>query len=321
MMKQQNESLRQRWMQNPNIKDVSFANQPPSHDDNISTIMNYTDTEYRVILKPCDSHYLDLFKIPILAGTFFRNNIGNEKNFQWVVNEKTIKTLGFQSPQKAIGKIVTINGTAAPILGVVGDFHTVTLRDEIKPVAFINLWPRALKFAHISLDGYNISENLKSIQAIWQNQYPNESFEYSFLEDDLSKLYEATERNLKLTQISTLLTIGLGCLGLLGLVFFVLVQMTKEISIRKILGASFENLYFHIAKYFLKWILIANLISWPVAWWISREWLKGFAYRTSINLGVFILGSSIVLGISLLVISFQVIKSIRVNPVEALKYE
>jgi len=217
--------------------------------------------------------------------------------------------------------VVKINGQIAPIIGVVKDFHTLSLHEKIRPVVLFNFWPGANRYAHIRLDNVDLATTIKNIGDVWSNNYPNDSFEYNFLDDQLKMRYASTSRFLKLTEIATFLAIGLGCLGLLGLVSFVLVQKTKEIGIRKVLGASGTSLYVHISRYFVKWILMANLISWPIAFWLSTKWLNGFAYRVHVGVGIFILGGIMVLGLALLVISFQVINATTTNPVKSLKYE
>jgi len=320
-----NESLRERWMQNPHIQDVSFAYSTPISENSINTnfqsLKNEDDTEYRIVMKPCDNHYINVYEIQLLAGSFFKNNVGNNDNPQWVVNEDVLKKIGISSPQESIGQLVKINGQIAPIIGVVKDFHTLSLHEKIRPVVLFNLWPRSNRYAHIKLDDVDLATTIKNIGAVWSNQYPNENFEYSFFDDELRMRYASTSRFLKLTQVATFLAIGLGCLGLLGLVSFVLVQKTKEIGIRKVLGASGASLYLHISRYFIKWILLANFISWPVAFWLSGKWLSGFAYRVQVGIGIFILGGIMVLGVALLVISFQVIKATATNPIKSLKYE
>lgn len=319
------ESLRSRWMQNPQIQDVSFAYQPPSSESNIISTLQYSESgnnsEYTIAMKPCDSHYLDVYKIPLLAGSFYKNNIGSSSNPQWVVNEDVLKKIGFASPEEAIGKQIKINGQIAPVIGVVGDFHISSLREKLQPVVLINTWSRSNKFANIRISGADISGARKSIRDIWQKTYPGEIFKYSFLDEELQSYYAADARTFKLTQISTFLAIALGCLGLLGLVSFVLAQKDKEIAIRKVLGVSIKGLYIHIVKQFIVWVLVANLISWPVSWYLSREWLNGFSFRIELGIGVFILGSSIVLVVALLVISFQVLKAANANPINALKNE
>ncbi|MCK5148892.1 hypothetical protein KAR48_19210, partial [bacterium] len=279
------------------------------------------DTEYSISMKLCDSHFLDVYGIELLAGTFFVNNHGDFDHPNWVLNEEALKSLNVTNPHDIIGEEITINGQRGPVLGVVKNFHTFSLREGMMPVVLTNSMFWAHRRAHIRLDGIDLTESLKYIRETWEQSYPGEPFDYFFFDQDIQSRYASEARTLRLIQVASSLAIGIGCLGLLGLVAFVLAQRTKEIGIRKVLGASVNSLYYIIAKDFVKWILAANLISWPVAWYISREWLNGYAYRMTLNVGVFIMGSAMILGVALIVISFQVIKASRSNPINALKYE
>ena len=320
-----NEGLRARWLQNPRVSDVSFAYQSPASSDNFTTTLQYpqggTDTEYSIVMKISDSHYLDVYDIPLLAGAFHTQNTGNPERPEWVVNQEVLKKIGIVSPEEAIGKTVKINGVSAPVIGVVEDFHTGSLHEKIKPVALINAYFWANTNAHIKIGGQDLAGTMRSIRQTWEEIYPGEVFSFVFLDEQLASRYESTFRTLTLTRIATVIAICLGCLGLLGLVAFVLVQKTKEICMRKILGASVRGLYMLIVRYFFTWIIAANLVSWPAAWWLTREWLRGFAYRVSPGIGVFLAGSVIVGVVALVVISFQVMKAVRANPVDSLRYE
>jgi hypothetical protein len=319
-----NEGLRAQWLQNPRVRDVSFAYQPPAGSNNFNTTLQYPqggdDTEYRIVMKLCDSHYLDVYDIPLLAGSFHTQNTGNDERPEWVINQDVLKKTGIASPEEAIGKIVRINGISAPVIGVVKDFHTLSLHEKINPAVLANIYSGNNTNAHIMIDGQDLAGTMKYIRRTWEETFPGEVFEFSFLDEQLAASYESTYRTLTLTGIATVIAICLGCLGLLGLAAFVLVQKTKEICVRKILGASVESLYLHVVKYFLTWIIAANLVSWPVAWWLTREWLEGFAYRVTPGIGVYLAGSALVGVVALAVISFHVLKAVRINPAEALRY-
>ncbi|MCK5148895.1 ABC transporter permease [bacterium] len=321
----QNEALRSRWMQNPHVENVSFAWRPPSSGSNFNTTFEYVkrgdDTEYPITIKMSDTHYLDVYDIPLLAGSFFARNCGDDSLPKWVINEATLRIMGLMHPQEAIGEVVNINGMDGPVIGVIKDFHAYSLKDRIEPVVMFNFWASNHHRAQIRVDEKELPETLAFIRTTWEATFPDEPFSYDFLDAQLARRYKADARVLKLIQIASILAICIGCLGLLGLVSFVLAQRTKEIGIRKVLGASVDNLYYLIAKGFIKWILAANIISWPIAYLLSRQWLQGFAYRIPLSIHLFLLGSAMILGIALLVVSFQVIKASRSNPIKALKYE
>jgi len=319
------EALRSRWLQNPHIQDVSFAWSSPTAQSNFRTPFVYDEsgdnTEYPVYIKMCDKRYLDIYEIPLVAGRFFERNAGDTCNKQWVVNEAVIGRMGLSDPEDAIGKRVSVNDTKGEIIGVISNFHVASLRSEIKPTVFFNYWPVNHREAQIKTNMKDVPMTVDYIKRVWTEYYPDYLFEYTFLDDFLEGLYETDAKLLTMIQSASFLAISIGCMGLLGLVSFMVIQRTKEIGIRKVLGATVRNVIFLVSKEFFRWVLIANILAWPVAYMLTMKWLQEFAYRIGLGVGYFLIGGLISLGIAALVVSYQVIRAATANPVEALRYE
>lgn len=319
------EALRSRWMQNPSIREVSFAWSAPVSRSDFRTPFEYEAsgniTEFPVYIKMCDKRYLGIYDIPLVAGHFFTKNVNDESNIQWVVSKSVVLGMGLSNPQEAVGKRITVNGMKGAIIGVTGDFHEFSLHTEIQPTVFFNFWPDNFREAQILLDMHNVRGAIDHIRESWTEFYPEYIFQYEFLDEYIKSLYETESKIMIMIQSASILSILIACLGLLGLVSFMVLQRSKEIGIRKVLGATIASIYFMVSKDFFKWVVIANIVAWPLAYYLAYEWLKEFAYRIPLGVGYFIIGGGISLGIAVLVMSYQVMRAAITNPVEALRYE
>jgi predicted permease len=319
------EALRSRWLGNPRIREVSFAWSAPTSRSNFSTPFVYeasgSITECPVSVKMCDKRYLDVYDIPLVAGKFFERNVGDESHIRWVVNEAVVGRMGLSDPYEAVGKRVTVNELQGDIIGVLRDFHVYSLRHEIQLTVFFNFWPRHHREAQIRMTMDDAHATIDHIRQVWMAYYPEYLFEYAFLDDFLRDLYEGESKLLTMIQGAAFLAIFIGCLGLLGLVSFMVLQRTKEIGIRKVLGASAGSIYVIISREFLKWVAVASLVAWPIVYVLTTRWLEEFAYRISMDVGFFLLGGLISLGIAAIVVSYQVMRAAMADPVESLRYE
>ena len=167
----------------------------------------------------------------------------------------------------------------------------------------------------------NVPGAIDHIKAAWTELYPEYIFQYEFLNEYIKSLYETESKHMVMIQSASLLSILIGCLGLLGLVSFLVLQRSKEIGIRKVLGATVTGVYFMISREFFKWIVIANILAWPLAYYLTHEWLQEFAYRIPLGVGYFVLSGFISLGVAALVMSYQVMRAATANPVDSLRYE
>jgi putative ABC transport system permease protein len=232
---------------------------------------------------------------------------------------------GFISPQEAVGKKIYTDREGqryhADIIGVVRDFHFEDLRKPITPFGFTLNEGGNYNYIIAQVKGKDVGKTLDAITSIWQKTNPNEPFEFTFLDEDFQKNYEAENRLSSIIGYFTLIAILISCLGLFGLVSFSAEQRTKEIGIRKVLGANVKSIVDLLLKDFLKLVFVAIIIASPFAYYFMDTWLQNFAYKTSIAWWIFVLSGSVMLIITLLTVSFQAIKAAVANPVKSLRTE
>lgn len=276
--------------------------------------MNYVDTRF-----------LQTLNIQPVAGRLFSDDFPADTSHGIIINEKAIKELGFASPKESIGKKLFSDFQGKTynyeIVGVVKDFHYEDLHLPITPYGFrLSLDPQ-YNYMIVHARPGNINNILGSIKNSWHNLNPSEPFEYSFLDKDFQKNYDAENRLAAIVGYFTAIAILISCLGLFGLATFSAEQRIKEIGIRKTLGASVSSIVSLLSKDFLKLVGIAVLIASPLAWFAMNKWLRSFAYRIHINWSVFVITTLTALLIALITISFQAIKAALANPVESLRSE
>jgi putative ABC transport system permease protein len=279
----------------------------------------------KVFMNWVDENFLQTLGIKPVAGRLFSKEFPGDTTFKMILNQQAIKKIGFKDEKDAIGKNVWIDWQGESyrwqIVGVVKDFHFKDLHSEIEPYGFqLNNRPNFnYMFAHAKTG--DLKELLASMGTAWSKLNPNEPFEYNFLDEDFQKNYEADQRLAAIVRNFTVIAILISCLGLFGLATFSAEQRTKEIGVRKVLGASVGNVVGLLSKEFLKLVFIAILIASPITWFVMNKWLQDFAYRTSISWTVFVITALIAGGIALFTISFQSIKAALANPVKSLRTE
>jgi len=276
--------------------------------------MNYVDTRF-----------LQTLKIEPVAGRLFSDDFPSDTSNGIILNQKAIKELGFASPQESIGKKLYFDfqgkNYSFNIVGVVKDFHYEDLHLPITPYGFqLSMQPQ-YNYMIVHAKPGNINNILGTIRNSWHNLNPSEPFEYSFLDKDFQKNYDAEDRLSAIVGYFTAIAILISCLGLFGLATFSAEQRIKEIGVRKTLGASVSSIVTLLSKDFLKLVAIAVLIASPLAWLAMNKWLDSFAYRIRINWSVFVITTVLALLIALITISFQAIKAALANPVESLRSE
>ena len=221
--------------------------------------------------------------------------------------------------EQAIGKTIE-KGSAGPVVGVVKDFNFSSLHDPIGPL-LIFLGRNYSRTFMVRIGGNNIKETLSSLEMLWKQRIPERPFNYHFLDEDYSKLYQAERRSSALFGVAAGLAIILACLGLFGLAAFTTVQRTKEIGIRRILGAKVSSITMLLSSNFLKLIGIAILVAAPLAWWAANKWLQDFAFRIPVQLYVFVLAALATMLIALFTVGFHSVKTALTNPVKSLRTE
>ena len=308
-------------LQIPGVKSVSFNSDPPSSDNDWSTNFAYDhreDENYGLFLKFGDADYLKTFGLELIAGRSFEPS---DTTRELLVNETLVKKLGIQNPQEIIGKELRLGRSSwKPIVGVVKDFKAKSLREEIKPI-MISSRKKFYSNTAIKLRTTDIKETQASIQSSWDKHFPEYVNTASFLDEHITRFYQQEDQLSTLYKIFAVLAIFISSLGLYGLVSFMAVQKTKEVGIRKVLGASAGNIVYLFSKEFTILITIAFLIAAPLAYYLMNNWLEDFAYRIKIGAGVFILAVFISILIAWLTVGYKAIKAAVANPVKSLRTE
>jgi len=310
----------------PQIQKLTLAGPPPAQNGYNTTSMSYMSGkkkyETMVEVKAGDATYLDIYEMKLLAGTYLKSEIPES---EMLINNEFAKFLGFKNPQDAIGISIMKNEKPVPVVGVLADFHTQSTHNPIKPFAF-SYEKRRLRTVHIKLlGGENRAQSwtaaIEKMQTAWNGIYPDNDFSYSFLDEDIAKFY-TTEKNIsKLLTWATGLCIFISCLGLLGLVMHTTRIRTKEIGVRKVLGASIRQIITLLSTDFFKLIILAFIIASPLAWWAMHTWLNNFAFRTPIDWWVFVISAVMMLLAALVTMGILTYKAANADPVNSLRTE
>ena len=304
----------------PAIKTVSLSDDPITTSLTSALIMHYDKTKLSTMVqvKMVDSNFIKLYGLKLLAG----NNLQQSDTIkEYIINETYAHILGFRDPQQAVGKFIE----GAPIAGVVSDFHQQSLHQKIQPLALASASQDEYVF-NIALqqngaEGGDWKNTIHQIKKAFKEVYPEDDFQYAFIDEHIEKYYRSEQNISRLLIWSTAMSVFISCFGLLGLVIFISNQRTKEIGVRKVLGASVAQIISLLSKDFLKLIAIAFIISLPPAWYGANKWLANFAYRIELNSWIFIAGGLIMLSIAFLILGIKTFSAASANPVKSLRTE
>jgi putative ABC transport system permease protein len=263
--------------------------------------------------------FIPTMGIQIVEGRNFSHEITSDQSESILINEAAARRYDWKNP---VGKTIRLllNDTNKTVIGVVRDYHLRSLHHEIMPL-YIDNDPSDFLYISTKIKPDDVSKTLRDLRKKWAEIAPDQPFDYFFLDESFDLQYRADEKLGLIFSNFTLLAILVACLGLFGLASFTAEQRTKEIGIRKALGATVSSIVILLIKEFTKWVLLANIIAWPIAYVAMNHWLQNFAYRIKIGLGTFILAGVLALVIALVTVGYQAIKAARANPVEALRYE
>ncbi len=268
-----------------------------------------------------DYDFINTLGIKLIEGRNFSEQFGTDKDDAIIINETAERKLGLKNP---VGTEVYIPGGGreklVKIIGVIKDFHTASFHEKIEPL-FLYINPVRFFNIAIKIDPNYTKQALASLKDKFKNVIPDKSFSYETLTEQYSSLYQSDEKTGSLIMIFAILSVLVASMGLFGLSSFATEVRMKEIGIRKVLGADALKISFLLSKDFTKWVLVANIIAWPVAYYAISKWLEDFAYKTEMGIWIYILAAAVALLISVLTISFQSIKAANANPIETLRYE
>jgi putative ABC transport system permease protein len=269
-----------------------------------------------------DHGFIPDYEIEMVAGRAFQKDMSTDIRGAFLINEAAVTAFGWSNPEDALGKRLQtgFGGRINPIIGVTKNFHYRGLQTEVEPL-IMEFQPDIFRCITLTLNISNLKDTLAFIESQWKTLFPGKPYESLFLDADFDRQYLADEQVGRIFGIFTILGLVIACLGLLGLASYSAQSRTKEIGIRRVLGASVPGIVIMLSQQFTKWVLLANVIAWPAAYYIMSRWLKNFAYRTDINVLVLVISGLLVLIIALLTVSFQSIRAASANPTESLRYE
>jgi putative ABC transport system permease protein len=280
-------------------------------DPEARTYVYYDDVDY---------DYIETMGLPLAAGRAFSRDFPADSTGAFLVNEKMVKQMNLDSPSAALGLSMTSWRKTGPIVGVVKDYHFQSARSIIEPQVISLGWDK-LRYAVFRLTGGRIQEGLQRIKAAWAKVNPGHPFEYRFFDEAFDSMYRADERLGTILKIFSAMGILIACLGLFGLASFTAAQRTKEIGVRKVLGASIPGLTMLLGKEFLAWVAVANLLAWPVAYAAAAAWLKGFAFRAPFGWWLFPAVTLATLILALATVGYTSFRIALANTAETLRYE
>ena len=321
------ESFRNELLSNSNFKNVGRSSRIPTGRllDAMGTRVKSGDTlaPSNVTIKyvAADKDFISTYGVKIIAGRgFSRDFTTDSANF--MINEAAAKELGFKKNQDAVGQVFGYGGRNGQLIGIFNDFHFESMHQAIVPLVL--LMPRSPNsYGNISvkISGADIKAALDHMEKTWKKFLPETPYSFTFMDENFDRIYQSESRQGTIFTVFASIAIFIACLGLLGLSAFAISQRLKEIGIRKVLGASIGNIVGLLSKDFLKLVVLAALIAFPVAWYAMRSWLNDFAYRINIPWWIFLVAGLVAAAVALITISFQAVRAARANPVKSLRTE
>lgn len=314
-------TLKTRLAQLAGVEKVSLCYQAPASNNYSESSLKF-DTrpeseQFSINRKAADADYLATFNLKLVAG---RNIFPSDTVREFLLNETAVRMLNVKNPQEIIGKYMEINGRKAPVVGVVRDFHNLSFHEKVQPVCIMSSTDNYDNCA-VKISLGNVKPTLAGLEKIWNEAYPEYVYESQFLDERIAGFYEMEAIMLNLIQAFAGIAILIGCLGLYGLVSFMAVQKTKEIGIRKVLGASIGSLLWLFGREFSRLIVIAFIIAAPVAWYVMNGWLQDFQYRIEIGAGIFVLAIASTFVVAVLTVGYRSVRAALANPVKSLRSE
>lgn len=312
-------TLRNELMTISGVEAASLSNTAPSSGSVSFTniTMEGDEKNYGTQVKQIDGHYLDLYGLELLAGTGLADY---DTAHGFVVNERFVQVVGLTKPEEIIGKNIRMWRKTLPVVGVVKNFHTVSLQNPMEATVMLNRIQGYYTLS-VKLNPQSMQAALAEIQQKWERAYPEYIYSYQFLDEQIREFYESEQNMSVMLTIFTSLAIFIGCLGLFGLTVFMANQKTKEIGVRKVLGATVESILLLFSKEFIKLILIGFCLAAPVAWYVADQYLDQFAYKITLGPSVFVIGLGVTFLIAITTVAYRSIKAAQANPSISLRSE
>ncbi len=323
LLKNQKEIFKDKLLQHPGIISASICSAVPSTHFNSWAIVpeGKTDDEWTT-LRFCvsDHDYFNTLNIELVEGRLFSEDFGTDKSAA-VLNQEAVKELGWKNP---IGKKFKRGRNIHTVIGIIKDFHYESMHKKLQKMAIVLNSPSYKffeRYISVRVSSENIRNTLEYMKSEWNSLSTELPFDYSFLDQDLDNLYRSEEKTGNIFLLFAFIAVVIASLGLLGLVAFTVNKRTKEIGIRKILGANILSVVVLLVREFFVLVALSNFLAWPVGWYVMNKWLRNFAYKTNISIEIFLITGSFSLLIAIVTVGYQVIKAACANPVDSLRYE
>jgi hypothetical protein len=315
------EAIRAELLHNPGILNVTAVDSLPIYEGSGTSNAEWegkpSDFQLQMRIGAVDHDFLEAFGLKMLRGRFFSREFANDLAEGFVLNEAAVKAMGLEDP---VGKRFGWKERQGRIIGIIQDYQLRTLHYEVEPLALF-MDPDWLNFLCVKIAAENVPRALAYLEDTWKRYSPGAPFHFRFFDDDIDALYRAEERIGSLFRYFTVLAVFVSCLGLFGLASFLVERRTKEIGIRKVLGASVPTIFLLLSREFFKWVVFANLIAWPVAYLVMSRWLQNFAHRAGLTPLIFLLSGVLSFAVALVAICYQSVRASLADPARSLRYE
>jgi putative ABC transport system permease protein len=315
------ETVKNEFLQNPAVLNATASSGVPGSMINRTWVFPFGEQDskgqaFRSLR--CDHDFTEVYGLEFVAGRPFNKKIQSDTYEAFILNESGVKAFGWSSPEEALGK--ELWDRRYPVIGVVKDYHWWGLQRAIEPMV-MRVVPDLFRSITLTVNTASMQTTLAFLEKKYTELFPGDLFEYFFVDTNFDIQYRTEERLSRIFQIFTVLGIFIACLGLFGLASFIAGQRTKEIGIRRVLGATVSQVIVLLSKEFTKWVMVANLIAWPVAYFAAGKWLQNFAYRMTLSFDIFLFATALALIIALCTVGYQAIKAAVANPADSLRYE
>jgi putative ABC transport system permease protein len=323
-LRQNYEGFRNELLKYPGIENTTTSSWVPTRGSgHLSFRFEGYEENLSQVVYGIDKEFISTYGLKISAGKSIQHLSSNDRTLEFLVSELTTQEAGYFSPQEAVGKSVEeySDQFRGHIVGVVNDINIYSLHREPYSIIYAVTPIKNHNYLSIRMLPQNISDTITYIQKTWQKMIPSYPLDYFFLDESFEQMHLSDKKMSEIFSIFSILAVFVACMGLFGLAAYTAEQKTKEIGVRKVLGASVPSIYMLLSREFLKWVALANILAWPVAYYAMHKWLQNFAFRVMIGWEIFLASAGVALIISMLTVSYQSIKAAMANPANSLRYE
>jgi putative ABC transport system permease protein len=321
-LRQNYESFRNELLKNPGIENVTTsAYVPTGGSAHYNLKFEGVEGSFEQVIYSVNKEFVGTYGLTLLAGKTIERPLSNDGTLDFLISESSARQAGCANPQDAVGKTMEFGDSRGQVVGVVKDINIYSLHLQPYAITYI-LTPIAYhNYLSLRVKTRNVPETLAHIRRTWRAMVRSYPLDYMFLDASFEQLHISEQRMSELFSVFSVLAIAVACLGLFGLAAYTAEQKTKEIGVRKVLGASAASIYVLLSREFLKWVALANVIAWPLAYFAMSTWLRNFAFRVGIGWGIFVVSAAAALAIATLAVGSQTLRAARANPVDSLRYE